>query len=291
MAKTYNELYIKIKNELTGKQIEDSAFEARIILCSCCHKSKEELMRDMSLYTSRELEDEAVSKLNRRLRGEPLAYVVGAWEFYGLPMYVTPDVLIPRIDTEVLADAAIEIAKKNPQKLRVLDLCCGSGCIACAVAAKLDRVNVTAGDVSENALDVCRENMKLNKVTGKVSPVLMDATEWPDIKRFGTFDMIISNPPYIASGEIGNLDVSVREYEPHLALDGGADGLDFYRSIVKRWSLALRLNGYMLLEVGEGQADAVKQLMLDEGFVAVGSRLDTIGVERVVIGKWKDKII
>lgn len=288
MAKTYNELYFYIRNALKEKEIESYAQEARILLAAAGQKSKEELMRDMNLYVSDGVEDKVLHMLKRRLWGEPLAYVVGAWEFYGMPFIVNKDVLIPRMDTEVLVSAALEMADKDASKLRILDLCCGSGCIACAVAKNLPRATVVAGDISDKALDVCRENITVSRLSTRVIPVHVDAAKWADT-RVGVFDVIISNPPYIATEEIGTLDVSVKDYEPVSALDGGQDGLDFYRSIIKYWTVALRPSGLIMFEVGENQADAVKQLLLDAGYVSVDSRLDTLGVERVVIGKWKNE--
>lgn len=245
-------------------------------------------MRDMYLYTSPEIEEKAHSMIERRLQGEPLAYISGSWEFYGLPMTVTPDVLIPRMDTEILVDAAIDAIKGFGMKGRVLDLCCGSGCIACAIANELPAARVVAADISPSALEVCRKNIKDNKLTSRIIPMNADATTWPPMS-IGSFDVIVSNPPYIPSFELIELDCSVRDYEPMTALDGGEDGLDFYRAIIKYWTITMRPNGLMMFEVGEGQADEVKMMLLKAGFVSVEGRNDTLGFERVVIGKWKNE--
>lgn len=245
-------------------------------------------MRDMYLYTSPEIEERTQSMIERRLQGEPLAYISGSWEFYGLPMTVTPDVLIPRMDTEILVDAAIDAIKGFGMKGRVLDLCCGSGCIACAIANELPAARVVAADISPSALEVCRKNIKDNKLTSRIIPMNADATTWPPMS-IGSFDVIVSNPPYIPSFELIELDCSVRDYEPMTALDGGEDGLDFYRAIIKYWTITMRPNGLMMFEVGEGQADEVKMMLLKAGFVSVEGRNDTLGFERVVIGKWKNE--
>ena len=226
--------------------------------------------------------------LERRLKGEPLAYIAGSWEFYGLPFTVTPDVLIPRMDTEVLVACTVKAVKAFGMKGRVLDLCCGSGCIACAVASELPAARVVAADISLPALDIARKNIKDNKLASRIITIHADARTWPPMS-IGTFDIIASNPPYIASEEILTLDCSVRDHEPLGALDGGEDGLDFYRAIIKYWTITLRPNGMMMFEVGEGQADAVKKMLLDAGYVAVQTVRDTLGVERVVIGKWKNE--
>ena len=288
MPKTYNDIYFSVRSRLRDNGIEAFGLEARILLAAAAGKTTEQLMRDMSLYTSGEIEDKAISMLERRLSGEPLAYIAGSWEFYGLPMTVTPDVLIPRVDTEVMVTAAVDAVKKFGMRGRVLDLCCGSGCIACAVASELPATRVVAADISSAALEVCRKNIKDNGLISRIIPMHADATTWPPMS-IGSFDLILSNPPYIPSWELTELDRSVREYDPLNALDGGEDGLDFYRAIIKYWTIILRPNGLMMFEVGEGQADEVKRMLLKAGYVSVDSRLDTLGIERVVIGKWKNE--
>ena len=288
MPKTYNDIYFSVRNKLRESGVEAFSLEARILLAAAAGKITEQLMRDMYLYTSPEIEERAHSMIERRLQGEPLAYISGSWEFYGLPMTVTPDVLIPRMDTEILVDAAIDAIKGFGMKGRVLDLCCGSGCIACAIAHELPAARVVAADISASALEVCRKNIKDNKLTSRIIPMNADATTWPPMS-IGSFDVIVSNPPYIPSFELIELDCSVRDYEPMTALDGGEDGLDFYRAIIKYWTITMRPNGLMMFEVGEGQADEVKMMLLKAGFVSVESRNDTLGFERVVIGKWKNE--
>ena len=288
MPKTYNDIYFSVRNKLRESGVEAFSLEARILLAAAAGKTTEQLMRDMYLYTSPEIEERTHSMIERRLQGEPLAYISGSWEFYGLPMTVTPDVLIPRMDTEILVDAAIDAIKGFGMKGRVLDLCCGSGCIACAIANELPAARVVAADISPSALEVCRKNIKDNKLTSRIIPMNADATTWPPMS-IGSFDVIGSNPPYIPSFELIELDCSVRDYEPMTALDGGEDGLDFYRAIIKYWTITMRPNGFMMFEVGEGQADEVKMMLLKAGFVSVEGRNDTLGFERVVIGKWKNE--
>ena len=288
MPKTYNDIYFDLRSRLRENGVEAFGTEARLLLASAAGKTSEQLLRDLYLYTSGEIEDKAEKMLERRLAGEPLAYITGAWEFYGLPMYVNRDVLIPRMDTEVLAQTAIRAVRQLGMRGRVLDLCCGSGCIACAVASEMPPVRVVAADISLPALEVTRKNISLNRLGSRVITIQADAKTWPPMS-IGSFDIIVSNPPYIETAEILVLDSSVRDFEPVLALDGGADGLDFYRSIIKYWTVTLRPNGLMMFEVGEGQADAVKQMLLDAGYVSVASVPDTLNVERVVMGKWKNE--
>ena len=288
MPKTYNEIYMAVRKKMRESGIEAYGLEARTLLASAARKTTEELLRDINLYTSKEMEDIVEGMLERRLKGEPLAYIAGCWEFYGLPFTVTPDVLIPRMDTEVLVECVVRAIKAFGMKGRVLDLCCGSGCIACAVASELPASRVVAADISLPALDIARLNIRANNLASRIITFHADARTWPPMS-IGTFDVIASNPPYIASEEILTLDSSVRDYEPLGALDGGEDGLDFYRDIIKYWTITLRPNGMMMFEVGEGQADAVKQMLLGAGYVAVQTVKDTLGVERVVIGKWKNE--
>ena len=288
MPKTYNDIYFVVRNKLRESGVEAYGLEARTLLAAAAGKTTEQLLRDMYLYTSSEIETRAEEMLERRLKGEPLAYIAGSWEFYGLPFTVTPDVLIPRIDTEVLVACVVRAIRAFGMKGRVLDLCCGSGCIACAVASELPAARVVAADISLPALDIARKNIKDNKPASRIITIHADAKTWPPMS-IGSFDVIASNPPYIASEEILTLDSSVRDHEPLGALDGGADGLDFYRAIIKYWTITLRPNGMMMFEVGEGQADAVKKMLLGAGYVAVQTVKDTLGVERVVIGKWKNE--
>lgn len=288
MPKTYNDIYFKIRTSLRDSGVEAFGLEARILLASAAGKTVEQLLRDLNLYTSEEIENAANAMLLRRLNGEPLAYIAGTWEFYGLPMTVTPDVLIPRMDTEVLVDAAVDALKHYGRRGRVLDLCCGSGCIACAIANELPTVRIVAADNSPAALEIARKNISLNKQLSRIITMHADAKTWPPM-GIGSFDLIVSNPPYIATSEILSLDSSVRDYEPVCALDGGYDGLDFYRSIIKYWTIALRPNGLMMFEVGEGQAEAVKEMLLASGYVTALSLPDTMGTQRVVVGKWKNE--
>lgn len=288
MPKTYNDIYFSVRKQLRESGIEAFALEARILVASAAGKTTEELMRDLNLYTSDAIEKNAMDMLSRRLMGEPLAYISGAWEFYGLPMTVTPDVLIPRMDTEVLVDAALDRIRAKGMKARVLDLCCGSGCIACAISKQMPASRLVAADISLPALDVCRRNIKDNKLSSRVITMNADAATWPPMS-IGSFDLIVSNPPYIASAELMGLDGSVRDYEPLGALDGGEDGLDFYRAIIKYWTITLRPDAQIMFEVGEGQAAAVKEMLLKAGYISVSSKYDTLGVERVVIGQWKNE--
>ena len=282
--KTYNDLYMQARNALREHGIEGYSLEARLLVATAAGKTAQELLRDLSLYTTPDMAKKVAALTERRIAGEPVAYITGAWEFYGLPMIITTDVLIPRMDTELLVDAAKELLNGRKMDARVLDLCCGSGCITCAVGHELPATRLVAVDISAKALEVCRKNIAANRLSSRAICMQADATNSPPLSM-GQFDMIISNPPYIRSADMTKLDVSVRDYEPAWALDGGKDGLKFYKAIIKYWKALLRPGGYMLFEVGEGQAEGVKEMMLTGGFRAVSSKFDTIGVERVIIGR------
>lgn len=282
--KTYNEIYLATRNILRQRSIEGYGLEAKLIVSKAAGKTVAELVRDFNLYTSPEIEERVSDYTARRLRGEPIAYISGSWEFYGLPMVVTPDVLIPRMDTEVLIDAAKEVLTGHRMNARVLDLCCGSGCITCAVAHEMPATKVVAIDISQSALDVCRKNIAMNRLSSRAICMQADATAAPPL-GLGEFDMILCNPPYIPTFEILELDSSVKDYEPIWALDGGEDGLNFYRAILKHWKILLKKDGVIIFEVGEGQAEPVKEMLLAAGFAAVDTRRDTLGTERAVIGR------
>ncbi len=281
--KTYNELYFTARNALRAHGVEAYELEARVLVACAAGKTTTELLRDLSFYTTPYVEKRVEEFTARRVAGEPVAYITGAWEFYGLPMKVTPDVLIPRMDTELLVDTAKELLTGRKMDARILDLCCGSGCITCAVGHELPATRLVAVDISATALEVCRQNISMNRLSSRAITVQADATASPPMS-IGRFDMILSNPPYIPSAEILTLDSSVRDYEPIWALDGGKNGLKFYKSIIKYWKSLLPEGGYLLFEVGEGQAEPVKEMLLSAGFRSADTRVDTGGVQRVVFG-------
>ena len=282
MAITYNDLYLEIRRQLRAADSGDPTLEARELVAFACGKTKEELLRDSCLYVTPEVEARVRALVQRHLDGEPTAYLIGEWEFYGLPLDISRDVLIPRPDTEVLAGLAIDFVKTQGA-CRVLDLCAGSGCIGLAVASQCPESRVVLGELSEGALRICRQNIRRNGLSGRVVPMQMDALAAPPA-QLGEFRCLVSNPPYIPAGDIPGLDPSVRDYEPHMALDGGADGLDFYRNLAREWKNALTVGGKIFLEVGIGQADDVLRLLRAQGFGDLEITKDLNGIPRVVHG-------
>ena len=282
MAITYNNLYLDLRQRFHKAGMADPTLEARELVCCAAGKSREELSRDGRLYVPAAVEQQVERLSQRHLAGEPVAYLIGEWEFYGLPLDISESVLIPRPDTEVLVEQALS-RLQGVSEPRILDLCAGSGCIGLALAKHLPGSRVVLGELDEGALRICRQNIRRNDLTGRVVSLQMNALEKPPA-HLGEFDAIVSNPPYIPDGDIAGLDVSVRDYEPHLALKGGEDGLDFYRAICAQWRTALRADGRLLFEVGIGQADDVLRIMRGCGFGDVEITPDLNGIPRVVSG-------
>lgn len=282
--KTYNQLCIDARNAVREAGSENPNMEARNLVAFACGKTMNELVRDFTLYASDEIERKVNALVQRRRDGEPLAYILGTWDFYGLELNVTGDVLIPRIDTEVLVQEALDTITPQNQAPRVLDLCCGSGCIGCAIGTNLPQSRIVMVDMSDMALRVARSNVMKHTMGARVSCVKANALKAPPA-NIGTFDLIVSNPPYIKSMEILTLDSSVRDFEPLEALDGGEDGYMFYRAIIKKWKSVLRKDGWLMFEVGEEQAQYVALQMKKASFKNIRIVKDTAGTERVVAGQ------
>ena len=288
MATTYNNLYMDIRQELHRSGIDAATLEARELVAFAAGKTRQELLRDSRLYVPQDVEERARALMRRHLAGEPLAYLIGGWSFCGMDLDVNESVLIPRTDTEVLAEQAIGFVKTLDEP-RVLDLCAGSGCVGLAVAKFCPGSHVVLGELMEDALRVCRQNIRRCGLTAQVMPWQVNALDGPP-PRFGEFDCIISNPPYIPDGDIAGLDVSVRDYEPMTALKGGDDGLDFYRAISDKWRTALHPGSRLYFEVGIGQADDVLRIMRAQGFGDIEVVPDTAGIPRVVYGTLHESV-
>ena len=283
MATTYNNLYLDARRKMKAAGIPAAQLEAREIVCYVSGKTREEFFRDLPLYASDQVEEKIVELTDRRLQGEPVAYIIGEWEFYGLSLDVSREVLIPRMDTEVLAEQAILAARAAGEGCRVLDLCAGSGCVGLAVCANVPECKVVLADNSEGALRICKQNVRRCGLTQQATCVSADA-KLPPLPALWDFDVIACNPPYIPTADILTLDRSVKDYEPREALDGGDDGLDFYRSIASKWKGAIRLGGRLLFEVGMGQSADVEAILSENGFEDIRSFPDTQGIPRVVSG-------
>jgi release factor glutamine methyltransferase len=263
---------------LTEKGVENARREAEWLLCEATGLDR------MGLYLAfdKPLQDGELatyrSMVARRGKREPLQHILGSQEFDGLEFIVSKAVLIPRHDTETLLEAAICHA---PQACSILDVGTGSGCIAIALARRLPQACVTAVDLSAEALSVAIRNAEHNHANVEL---LQGSFFEPVFRR--SFDLIVSNPPYITTADLAGLQPEVRDFEPYLALDGGADGLDAYRSLTAAAPQHLNPGGWLLFEVGAGQAVAVSSLLEKAGFDAIVTIPDNAGIQRVVGGKW-----
>ena len=233
-----------------------------------------------------EVEEAFKTAIQRRLGGEPLQYIIGTQEFMGLSFEVTPDVLIPRRDTECLVELAVEAYRGNKDPLTVLDLGSGSGAIGVSIAYYLKEASVTCVDLSEGALAMTEKNGKrllADRKPERFHTVHADMFAYLEALADDSQDLIVSNPPYIPSADIAGLQTEVKCHEPHTALDGGADGLDYYRKLVQMAQVKLKCGAWMLFEVGHDQAEAVAQLFLDDGgYEDIQCYRDLQGVLRIV---------
>ena len=288
MVRTYGELYRHVKYILQEEEGPNAARTARELLSYVTGYEPAALMGMQTIYASEETARLYLELTGRILAGEPLAYILGKWSFYGLELTVTPDVLIPRDDTMAVVDLALEQQRKLPAGPRILDLCTGSGCIGLAIASRIKDARVTLVDVSPKALKIAKKNTTDLKLTGRVSCFQGDALQ-PANKFLGQFDLIISNPPYITRQEMLELQRSVRDYEPHLALFGGEDGLDFYRAIISNYTAALKPGGFLCFEFGQGQEDAVCWLLEADEYEVLELRKDSGGIVRAVLARKKER--
>lgn len=285
MVKRYAELYAQTRRMLVpGEGQERAGFMARELLCAASGLRQEELIAKRDHYAGDEVCQKLDEMLTRALTGEPLAYILEEWDFFGMTLYVNRDVLIPRDDTCAVTELAIEQALRLERDPRILDLCTGSGCVGLAIAQKVKDARVTLADVSREALAVAKKNATLQRLTGRTSCVQADALGQPPA-FLGSFDLIVSNPPYVCSGEMQSLEASVRDFEPHLALDGGDDGLEFYRAIVRNYGKLLKPEGYICFEFGMGQGNAVCAILEAENFRILERKNDFHEIERAVLAQ------
>ncbi|MDR2598936.1 MAG: peptide chain release factor N(5)-glutamine methyltransferase [Oscillospiraceae bacterium] len=284
---TYNDVYLRIRKQLKAAGIGSPELEARLIVSRAAGRSREEILAMNKVFASdKQINDKIALYLDKRVKGEPLAYVLGEWEFYGLPIIVNEHVMIPRIDTELLVSEAINLLNRKVWQTRMIDLCTGSGCIGIAIAANVKDCRIVCADNSEEALAVCRANMLASNLSRNITAIEADVLKAPPA-LLGNFDLIVSNPPYIPLRDIDNVDNSVIDYEPHEALFGGEDGLDIIKSIVEKWKKLLKPGGHLALECGIGQAAEVRYIMKQNGFTEIKIYKDTLGIERVLTGRIK----
>ena len=279
MSRTVFEAYNSIKSELEKAGFEDFVFEAKQIIKHVTGFSNKEILNNYNEKLDEVAENTITVFLRQRLIHYPLQYILGSWEFYGLKFLMGPGVLVPRADSETVVDTALEFLK-DKTNLCVLDLCAGSGCLGISVAKNKSDCAVTMLEKYEEAARYARKNCLINKAIN--TRVVIGDVLKGDGKDM-LYDLIISNPPYLTKDEMNNLQQEVT-YEPQTALDGGEDGLDFYRAIAENYKDALNSGGALMFEIGYKQAQAVKEIMTAAGYKNIEVKKDIENRDRVIFG-------
>ena len=272
----------KIKEALTMSGIDNAAREAELIVSFCLGTDRAILYRDNPLV-SRDNTLKIEEYLKRRSNREPIQYIFGFTEFCGLKIRVGPGVLIPRPETEMLAGEAIRIISEFDVRMpdcNILDICTGSGCLALALAKEFPSAHICATDISENAMHYSITNAKLNKIA---NVIFLQGSLFEPVEKTPGFDLIISNPPYIRHNDIDQLQPEIKNYEPVEALDGGEDGLSYYRTIIPAAKAYLKRSGVLMFEIGLGQSHEIKEMAEHEGFTGISLLRDYAGIERIFI--------
>ena len=275
-TETVAALLQKARKSLFEADIELSALDARLLLQVASGLSHEMIVAEPDLLLSHEQICQFKNFINRRLAHEPVSRILQLREFYGRPFQITKDVLDPRADTETVIELALELMGDGFYDL--LDIGTGSGAIAITLLAERPQLTGIAVDVSENALHVAKQNALANGVSGRLK--FHQGTWFQGLTQ--KFDLIISNPPYIPHGEIAGLESEVKDHDPHLALDGGHDGLFAYRAIASGLGAHLNDQGLVIVEIGAGQGDAVKTIFAGHGFETLKQKLDLGGHMRAL---------
>jgi len=270
-----------LRGRLCEAGIEEGAADARILLCAAGGLDHGDLIRAPEALLSEATLLRLAPMTLRRAAGEPVSRILARREFWGLPLAISPAVLDPRPDTETLVEAVLrEFSEKRRAPLRILDLGIGSGAILCALLSEFEAAKGFAVDLSLAAAMQAQANLAALGLTRRASVAVGSWAAAID----GAFDVIVSNPPYIASGAIGGLAREVRDYDPTIALDGGRDGLDAYRAIASQLAPLLADGARFFLEVGAGQADSVVAILAAQGLTAPATYADLAGLARVVVG-------
>ena len=287
---TLHEILTDAAVQLRAAGIMDPKRDAELLLLHVLDENRMYLFMHKNDKVGAETAARYKMIIDKRASGIPVQYIIGTQEFMGLEFEVNENVLIPRQDTETLVELAIETAKEMSPDLSILDMCCGSGAIAVSMAYFFPQAKVTACDLSDGALEMTGLNAARNGVADRVTVQKSDmfAVEIDGVMAplQGRYDMILSNPPYIASEVIGTLQTEVKDHEPMMALDGGADGLDFYRVIAEEAPERLKENGVLIMEIGHDQGQSVPQLLETTGrFTDIKVIKDLPGLDRVVFAR------
>ncbi len=273
---TYREAIVSGEKTLQEAQIIDAKNDAWLLLAMACKIDHTFYYMHIDEEMPEEMEHEFDMLIKKRAERVPLQYITGKQEFMGLTFLVNSNVLIPRQDTETLVEEALKVVKSG---MKVMDMCTGSGCVLISILKNAHGAQGFGYDISKQAINVAKENAKLNEV-----PAVFERSNLFEEAADEKFDVIVSNPPYIRSDEIAGLMPEVADFEPHEALDGGEDGLYFYREIAEHCSDYLNPGGHLLLEIGYDQGDAVSALLREAGFQDVCVIKDLARNDRVVKG-------
>ncbi len=282
MAKTANDVYLEVYRRLKESGDPQPSLTARELTAYACRADKRRTAGWAHIYLDDMTVDFAQILCGRCIDGEPLAYILGEWDFYGYTFHIDRTVLIPRQETEKLCEAVITRSKQLTEP-KILDLCCGSGCIGIAAAIEVKDAYVTGLDNSQTALNISKNNARRLGVIKRYNVFRYDVKENPPI-GMGKYNIIVSNPPYVSAAEMEKLDKSVASYEPVSALFGGEDGLDFYPYICCKWKKLLEPEGMMIFECGDEQTEQVAGIMYENDFVKVTIEKDYSGRPRYVYG-------
>ncbi len=267
-------------NRLKEHKINSPQLESEIFLSEILKKPKEWLIANYNYEITNEIEEKFLSFIERRIKKEPVEYIIGKKEFYSLEFKVNYNVLIPRPETEILVDTTIEIIKKNNLK-KILDIGTGSGAIAISLKKNIPKIKIVATDINIEALKLAKENSLQNKVNN----ILFACCDLFNGLKY-KFDMIISNPPYIKTKDLKKLPQSVINFEPVVALDGGKDGLEFYKKIIVEGKNFLNPKGYMVFEIGYiSIIKELKKIFSENGFYDILIKKDFSDFPRVIIAK------
>lgn len=276
------EALTKAYSILKDENIDTYIIDAQLLLQKVLQKDKVFIIINRDLEIKESEKEEFFRLLNIRKSKMPVKYILGECEFMGMNFTIKEGVLIPRGDTEILVEKALEEIDKNKYK-RVCDVCCGSGAIGISIGKLNESAQVICLDISDTACQVTQENINKFNVSDRVKVIKSDLLN-EAIKNHLTFDIILSNPPYIREAEIPSLMEDVKNYEPYIALSGGADGLDFYRKITKQSLELLEAGGMLAYEIGYDQREDVERILLENAFTNIVCLKDLAGLDRVVIG-------
>lgn len=268
------------KNTLNKNEVQDSSIISRILAEYILNFNRQEIIANLDKEVKEEQRVRYYLALIEIIQGMPIQYITNKQEFMKLDFYVDENVLIPQPDTEILVEKAIEEAKKI-ENVEILDMCTGSGCIGISIAKNIENAKVTLVDISENVIEIAKKNALRNKVESQLTFIQSNMFEKVEKK----FDIIVSNPPYIKTDVIPKLDKQVQN-EPHIALDGGKDGLEFYKIIIEEAKKYLKENGKLILEIGYDQKEEVENLIKKSGqYKKIEVIKDLSQNDRVIIGK------